>query len=162
MTRMLLVITVILTLAVGCRDAASTADSPAPGNEAIQRILQRHAELVKYRAEAETSLATPSQIADVWGRFCAESEQLDLSACPPDFRVAFRQHVRACRDVEAAIREFPDDFQEGLLIGLLNGLGGEGDGGINRLEREFKAAFQRGNSTFDEVERTALKYGTAL
>lgn len=64
--------------------------------------------------------------------------------------------------MEAAIQEFPDGFQEGFLIGLLNGLGGERDGGLNRLEAEFKAAFQRGTSTYDEVEQTALKYGAAL
>lgn len=52
MTRILVINALFLALVVGCRESTSTANSKGPGSEAIQRVLQRHAELVKYRARS--------------------------------------------------------------------------------------------------------------
>lgn len=157
-----LVMSMLFALA-GCRpDGSAEEEVMNPQSAAILRVLQRHAQLVGQRAEAEALQTQTSQVALVWRRFCEELERMDLTACPADFRVALRQHTRACRDVQAAIEEFPDGFADGFFAGFLSSLGGEYDGGIGRLESQYRSAYERGAATFAEVERTALKYGVAL
>jgi hypothetical protein len=159
MTRWLAIIFIAVA---GCTQVDSTETRLTPAQEATLRILKRHQELVHCRAEAEKVLEKPSAVAAVWTRYGDELERLDLSACPADFRVAFRRHARACRDIEAAIREFPDGSADSVVIGFLNGLGGEADGGFSRLQRDLQAAWKQGAATYDEVERTALSHGVAL
>lgn len=149
-------------LLVGCQDQGASSKSTAPEADAILRVLKSQAELVKYRADAEASLTQFSEVAAVWGRFCDEMERLDLTGCPADFRVAFRQHTRSCRDVQAAIAEFPDSGTEMFVVGFLNGLAGQIDGGFGRLKSNYDTAFQAGNATYEQMEETALKYGVAL
>ncbi len=158
----LVVLVAAMALLVGCRDQGDAAKPVAPEADAILRVLTRHAELVKYRAEAEATLTKFSEVAAVWGRFCDELERLDLTGCPPDFRVAFRQHSRSCRDVQAAIAEFPDSQTEMFVIAFLNGLAGQLDGGFGQLKANYDAANQSGNATYKHLEETALKYGAAL
>lgn len=161
MTKLVLLI-LGMAILVGCQEKSTAAKSTTPEADAILRVLRSHAELVTYRADAEASLTKFSEVAAVWGRFCDGIELTDLTGCPPDFRVAFRQHARSCRDVQAAIDEFPDSATETFVVGFLNGLGGQPDGGFGQLKADYKAAFQSGNETYKQLEVTALKYGVAL
>jgi hypothetical protein len=107
--------------------------------------------------------ATPSQIAWSIGVYCDGLERIEMSDCPADFRVAYRQHMRAWRDTQAAVKQLPDDFLEGLFMGFLNrALRGEQDGGTSRLEGDLKKAVERVRTTWEEVEKIGAKYGAAL
>ena len=49
-----------------------------------------------------------------------------------------------------------------FVVGFLNGLAGQIDGGFGRLKSNYDTAFQAGNATYEQMEETALKYGVAL
>ncbi len=113
--RKALVMSMLFALA-GCGPNGSAEEEVMnPQSAAILRVLQRHAQLVEQRAEAEALQTQVSQVALVWRRFCEELERMDLS-----------------------------------------------DGGIGRLESQYRSAYERGAATYAEVERTAVKYGVAL
>ncbi len=52
-------------------------------------------------------------MAQAVDQYCDDLEKLNMSDCPADFRVAYREHMRAWREVGAAYRELPDTFTEG-------------------------------------------------
>ena len=106
--------------------------------------------------------SSPSMIVTCVARYCAELESLDMSDCPADFRVAYREHMRAWRQMEGAIREIPDSFLEGVWQGFLNGLSGESDGGASRLRGDLRNAINGVTSTWNNVEQVGAKYGAAL
>jgi hypothetical protein len=88
---------------------------------------------------------------------------MDMSDCPADFRVAYRQHIRAWQGVQAEVQQLPEGFLDGIFMGALNAiLRGEVDGGTSRLENNLKQATQELNRTWEEVERVGAKYGAAL
>ena len=105
----------------------------------------------------------PSQIAWALGTYCDGLKRIEMADCPADFRVAYRQHARAWRDAQAAVRQLPDGFLEGFFMGFFNGLlRGEGDGGTGRLQGELKRSLERVRASWEEVEKVAAKYGAAL
>lgn len=157
-----LILAALLGMLTGCKGEVPVADAKHPMREAVLGVLESQDRLAAHRNEAVATLATPAQVGVVWDAYCAGLERIDLSACPADFRVAFRQHTRSCREVQAAILQIPSDTEEALVMGFLNGLGGEMDGGQSRLAADLKAALQNGEATYREVERTALQYDAAL
>lgn len=152
----------LLGLLSGC--GSNEAPQPTEADrvrDAVASVLQSHITLVNFRNEATAKIET-SQSGQVWGRYCDELERIDLSACPADFRVAFRQHTRSCRDVQGAIMQVPSGTVDSMLVGFLNGLGGEADGGLGRFASDLKLSLKNGEATYREVERIALRYGAAL
>jgi hypothetical protein len=107
--------------------------------------------------------ATPSQVAQAINSSCSQAEALDLSKCPAEFRVAYKQHLRAWRDAQAAVQQLPDGFLEGVFMGAMNSLlRDESDGGQKRLEGDLKRAIERVRTSWEEVEKSGAKYGAAL
>ena len=65
--------------------------------------------------------------------------------------------------MQAAVKQLPDGFLEGVLMGAVNRLlRGEEDGGTGRLEGDVKRAAERVRATWEEVEKIGAKYGVAL
>jgi hypothetical protein len=153
--------------APGCgRPPAPTAAQEPPQAEkdrqAVRRVLLADRELA-WKRDAIPPGATPSQVAWAVGRYCDDLERLDTSDCPADVRVAYRHHAGAWREAEAAIRQLPEDFLDGLLKGAANSvLRGEPDGGLGRLEGGVRRSLERFRDTRIEVEKVAARYGAAL
>lgn len=155
----LLAIGIGLCSLLGCKDAAqSEADRQ---RDAILKVLQadKAMETTLQQANAATSLTATAAHID---SYCTNMERLDTSACPADFRMAFRQHIRSWRTAAAKLRQFPDGFWEGVVLGAVNSLGGELDGGLHRMTAEIQEAEKVIKATYEEVERIAAKYGAVL
>src|ERR1043166_9025868 len=120
--------------------ACGTASEADRYREAMVRVFQADQQLAAKRKQAAPSSAGLADVITATEAYCTGLEQLDMSDCPADFRVAYRHHIRAWRDAVAAVRELPDGFWEGALIGLLNGLTGVVDGGYGRMSAAVKAA----------------------
>jgi hypothetical protein len=119
-------------------------------------------QLSKKFKEAPPNLA-PGQIAWLIEQYCVALERLDMSDCPSDFRVAYKQHMRAWREAHVAVNEIPDGFVDGLVVGFMNGLvRGERDGGLGRMESKLRNAEDRIRTTWEVVERIAGQYGAVL
>lgn len=126
------------------------------------RVLEADRDLSAKRKMVNPATSTPTQVANAIGQYCAAADRLDMSDCPAEFRVAFRHHLEAWGKVEVAVRRLPEDFLEGTLVGLVNGLTGELDGGYSRMVGALKSAEAEVNATFQEVEKIAAKHGAAL
>ncbi|MBL9080859.1 MAG: hypothetical protein JNK76_03585 [Planctomycetales bacterium] len=130
--------------------------------DAILKVLQvdkSHGPQVRASLKSAPSLA---DAADAINRYCDEMDKLDMSQCPADFRLAFRQHIRSWRSAGATLLKMPDGFWDGLLMGTVNTLTGELDGGMSRLASEYKQAEQAIKETYNEAERIAAQYGAVL
>ncbi len=147
----------ILLIAAGCGN--SEADM---ARQNILRVMQADKALSGQLKNSIPQGARPSLIASRVGRYCDDLENLDMSDCPADFRVAYHEHIRAWREAGAVIKELPDSWAGGLWMGFVNGLQGEMDGGAARMRRDVKAASEKVESTWDVVEQTGAKYGAAL
>lgn len=125
---------------------------------AVQRIVHGYTQLAdKYLAARPDT--TPSQYALAMGQFCDALERLDMSDCPNDLEVACKQNIRAIRDGQAVLQQFPESFLEGVASGAMNYLvRGEPDGGLSRLEEEVQRALERIRVTSENVENIAAKY----
>ena len=155
-------VVLVVAAVVACSVTAGCTSSEDKANQNILRVLRADKELAKKR-ESLPPNATPSQIAWNVGQYCNDLERLDMADCPADFRVAYRHHIGAWREAQAAIQALPDGFLEGLFMGAMNGiLRGEADGGTSRLEGGLKRALERVRDTWIEVEKIGAKYGAAL
>lgn len=130
--------------------------------DGMLRVLKADQELGAKRDLVSPKIASPSQLANSIGQYCAAMDKLDMSDSPAEFRVAYRHHMRAWSILEVAVRQLPEDFLEGTLVGLLNGLTGEVDGGYSRMMEAVRTAQQEVLATYQDVEKIAGKYGAAL
>jgi hypothetical protein len=156
--------TVVLAVAAGiaCSLTAGCTSSEEKAKQNILRVLRADKDLAKKR-DSLTPNAAPGQIAWSVGQYCNDLERLDMSDCPPDFQVAYRHHMGAWREAQAAIQALPDGFLEGLFMGAMNRiLRGERDGGVHRLEIGLNRALERVRDTWIEVEKIGARYGAAL
>ena len=154
MTILQWMIVVLPCVIVGCGKSQSTLH-----REAILRVYRADGELASRRKAALVNAATVADEANLIGEYCRGLELLDMSDCPSDFAMAYRQHVRAWRAGEAVVRQFPDGFWEGAAIGLWNAAANsEWDGGLTRMQAEQVQALKKINETYEEVERIGAKY----
>jgi hypothetical protein len=151
-------------LILGGTGCSHAPDKPQPDKTkvAVERVMKADQKLMEERDKLPPQ-ATPSQMAWAVGSYCDALEHLDMTDCPADFRVAYKQHMRAWREVLAALQQLPDGFLEGVLVGAVNALlRGEIDGGATRLEGDLKQAIERVRTTWEEVEKIGARYGVAL
>lgn len=130
--------------------------------EAILRVLLNDKAL---SAKLQTAIPTTTTVearAALLDEYCRGLDEFDMSECPPDFRLAFRHHIEAWRSAASKLREMPDGFWEGVLMGAVNSLSGEMDGGAGRLNSEMQQAQRAIKETYQEAERIAAKYGAVL
>lgn len=153
----------LAAVAGGCSAPPATQMSDAERTKLyILRVMKADEQLSKKHKELPPS-ATPPQMVWAIGQYCDGLEVLYMADCPADFQVAYKQHMRAWREVQAAIKQLPDGFLEGFFMGAVNGVfRGETDGGQSRLEGSVKRAAERVRITWEEVERIGAKYGAAL
>jgi DNA-directed RNA polymerase subunit RPC12/RpoP len=133
-----------------------------PDAQAILVALQQDKHLAETTMGPGGPNAKPSEVAASIDAYCTQAEKLDLSSCPADFTVAYRQHIRAWRATQQAFAQIPDDFWKGLFVGVINILHGEGDGGKARMQATLRQAQEKVQATWEEVEKIGAKYGAAL
>jgi hypothetical protein len=152
----------LVVVGAGCGNSVETAKAAADKTKwAIERVLRADEKLYKEGMKLAPN-AAPSHLARAIGVYCDGLDQLDMSDCPADFRVAYRQHVRAWREAQAVVKGLPEGFLQGVFMGVFNALlRGEADGGRGRLEGDLKHAMERVRTTWEEVEKTGAKYGAA-
>jgi hypothetical protein len=140
----------VVTLA-GCESATQRA---------ITRVFVADRQYSKDTVGTLPNDGYPSQIASAIGAYCLSAEQMDTSDTPPRFQVAYKQHLRAWREMQVAIAQLPDGLLAGVFAGAFNRLlRGELDGGAGRFEGSVLAAQERIRSTWEEVERIAAEHG---
>jgi hypothetical protein len=114
----------LLVLLTGC-GSGSTASAPS---DAVMRVLKTRQEHVTKRNEALVAAPTPSAASVIVGRFCSNLGQVDLSGCPKDFEDAFREHVRRCSAIPAALNQLPTTTPPQAVLNLLSGVPTEVEG----------------------------------
>jgi hypothetical protein len=148
---------VLVGLTIGC--GPSEADRTRSG---ILRVLQADRDVSKKNIGSLPKNAGTTRTAAAIGAYFTEMEKLELNDCPAEFRVAFRNHVQAWREMQAVVMQMPDGIVEGILMGAFNGVMGELDGGQSRLNGALQQAQLRVRDTYEEVEKLGAKYGAAL
>ena len=152
----------LLILLAGCGGSSARTTQADRTKAAILRVLQEDNRLCEGVKKLSPG-TPPSQVALAVGEYCDEAGRLDLSECPPDFRVAYRHHIEAWREAQGVIKELPDTFLQGFLMGAINGfLRNEADGGTARVEGQLRRALEGIRETFHEVERIGVTHGAAL
>jgi hypothetical protein len=151
-----------LVFAVGCGGTPTPTTSRSQEDktkDAIKRVYEADKLLARDRDNLPPN-SKPSQIAWSVGRYCDALDKLTMADCPADFQVAYKQHSRAWRELQAAITALPDGFFSGAWMGFKNSLlRGEQDGGTARLEGGLKTAAARVRDTWEEVEKIGGRYG---
>lgn len=86
-------------------------------------------------------------------------QQVDVSACPPDFREAYVRFLNAMRMLKSEADELPKSQFEQVIQGFLNGLGGEADGGYGRVTRSYTARVREVQVAHGELIAIATRHG---
>ena len=150
-------------LAVPTSGLPTNASQEQNFQRAILAVLHEDKRLADLTKNTARPKAKHSEVAWKIGQYCDLGEQLDLASCPADFRVAFRHHLRAWREVQHAVAQMPDDLLSEVVMGFINGLlRQEMDGGKGRLQANVQHAMSRVYSTWEEVEKIGAKYGGCL
>lgn len=152
-----MIVVLSLLMSSGCRRSEVDVH-----RQAILLVLQADKDQGPQVRAALKSAPSLANAADVINKYCDDMEKLDVSRCPADFRLAFRQHIRSWRAAGAQLRMMPDGFWDGVLMGTVNTLSGELDGGMSRLAAEMKQVDQGIADTYKEMEQIAAQYGAVL
>lgn len=130
--------------------------------EAMLRVLRNDKDLSAQLRSAASSATSRAVTIQLVIKYCDGLDHYDMSECPPDFRLAFRQHIRSWRAAAAQWSAMPDGFWQGVLVGAVNSMSGESDGGARRMSTEMREAQQAVDTTYKEAERIAAQYGAVL
>lgn len=93
------------------------------------------------------------------GFIAAESQKIDVTGCPPDFRMAFQSHVFAWQQAAPSLgnNNLGTAFLEGLAAGVT-----EDPRFIGQAEQEASYAGQQINATYYRLTQIAAKYGARI
>ena len=106
---------------------------------------------------------TPSIYAQAIEEYISRMNEVSLSECPAEFRVAYRHYLEAWQDLHDAVETLPDGILDGLLVGAINGfLFGERDFGLSRMAGSVKNASRAVKTEYRNVEAVAAGYDVAL
>lgn len=160
----ILVVGIIL---VTQRPGGSTGDGSPRGEgqnqavmrAAIERVLAAHHEL---SARLGNAITPETKKAEAFAGYGTALMAFDLTECPPEFREAFTRYSAAWEAFALQLAKEPQSFEEGVLQGFFNALGGEADGGTARMQRARDARFEHIQSTWVEVQAIAARYGAKL
>ena len=158
-----LLILLLILSTTGRRKSQSEAERKSQSEaektkQAILFVLKEDSRFAKKKESELKRDSTPSQIANAIAGYCIQAEALDMASCPADFKVAYRQHIRAWREAQRAFQEMPDGIIESLFTGAANGfLRGETDGGYGRMSENLKRAIRNVKSTWEEVEKVGAQ-----
>lgn len=130
---------------------------------AILRVLKADKAAGERHTGSIPQNATASQVANAIATYCEAAATIDTTGCPADFKIAYRHHISAWRDVQGAFQQLPEGFIDGVLMGALNlYLQGEVDGGISRMQGAIQEGMQNVERTWQDVERIAASHDVAL
>lgn len=146
-----------LLVAFGCGRSEAEVQ-----REAMLRVLRNDKDLSAQLRSAASSATSRADTIQLVIKYCDGLDQYDMSECPPDFRLAFRQHIHSWRTALARWNEMPDGFWQGVLMGAVNSLSGESDGGARRLSTEMREAQRAVDESYNEAVRIAAQYGAVL
>jgi len=153
-TRRHVTLAVLVPLAVATLSScAGSADSDA---EAIAAVIQADKTLW---SQIEGKMASGMSSKEAVMSYVGEIDELDLSACPTDFRVAYTEHVGAWRGMVVQLQSEPDGVIESIVYGFAKGLGGDLSGGVNESLQARKSHLSKIQATWTEVEIIAARYG---
>ncbi len=130
----------------GCFSGGSDANR-------ITKVLNRCAEISRQAARYNND---PGMQASF---FASEAQKIDVSRCPPDFRMAFQAHIFAWQQAAPAFAN--NNFATNFLEGFMAGTSGDSRflGGANR---GAGMATQNINSTYFELTQIAARYGAKI
>jgi hypothetical protein len=103
----------------------------------------------------------PSQAAQTLKVYLSKADAIDLSKCPADFCVAYRQYTRASRGLQGAFQRMPDKFLAGGVdMGFT--LNAEQDARLPWLKKDIYDSIGQMLDAWKEVEKIGAKYDAAL
>jgi GYF domain 2 len=157
------ILAMVLGLVWVVRDGGLVSESRASQAAAMLRVLRENDSVSNLTVRAVGVKETPSAYTQAIASYLSRMRAVDTSDCPADFRVAYKHHLEAWEELQAAVGELPDSFLEGVFVGALNGLlRGELDGGMTRMLDSIKRASQEVRDSFREVENIAARSDVAL
>lgn len=147
-------LTILASLCIAPGTACNNRDDPEV--QAIAAVLEADKTLSS-QIEGKITSGTPAKEAVMW--YVSEIDELDLSACPTDFRLAYTEHVGAWRGMVIQLQSEPDSVIESIIYGFAKGLGGDLSGGVNESLQARKLHLSKIQATWTEVEVVAARYG---
>lgn len=118
----------------------------------IERVLNRCTEISKEASKFQDPAAQAGYVADA-------IQGIDTSRCPPDFRVAFQEHINAWRHAESAYsaNTFGNNILEGALAAIT-----ENPQMIGQTAFAAGDAFQHINATYYRLVTIATAHGARV
>jgi hypothetical protein len=127
--------------------------------EAAERARAEAVEDVMKRVNSSHSAHASKKPSDWLIAMSADLRRISTSGCPSDFREAYQRYQNAIEAAAASDADGPQNFLDGMLLGAMNALGGELDGGASRSVRERTALLKGIRSTWAELKAVAVRHG---
>ena len=116
-------------------------------------MLTTQNELVTKRNAALVAAPTPQEVAATVDCYCTDLGKTVLAGCPKDFEDAFREHVRSCALIPAAVKQLPSTTPPQAVLDLLSGVTVEVEGAT-----ALKEAVQGAGETWLLAKDIGMKY----
>jgi hypothetical protein len=139
-------------LALALVIAGLTACNRSPSAQ-IERVLDRCEAIGRQASNMNLDAASKAH-------FVATSfQEIDVSGCPEDFRVAFQQHVNAWRQFQMAASN--NNIVNNVVVGAVAGMTND-PSGIGQIQSDEASAQDAVNQTYYQLTEIAAEYGARV
>lgn len=122
--------------------------------ESVQKVLDRETELTQVM-KAQDGLGVREKLSN----YTHGLSQIDYRKCPADFREVFQAYSNAWIGFTREMESQPASLEEGFVMGALNTLVGESDGGARRMAAARGHWEKQIESTSFRLTESAAKHG---
>jgi hypothetical protein len=132
--------------------AGLTACSRSPSAR-IEDVLNRCAEIGRKASGFQMDEASKAHY------IAASFQEMDVSGCPEDFRVAFQEHVNAWQQFQMAAAN--NNVVNNVVVGAVSGITND-PSGIGQLQGAEASAQDAVNQTYYRLTEIAAQYGARI
>jgi len=119
----------------------------------IEDVLNRCAEIGRKANFMNMNAASKAHY------IAASFQEIDVSGCPDDFRVAFQEHVNAWQQFQMAAAN--DNIVNNVIVGAVAGMTND-PSGIGQIQSNEASAQDAVNQTYYQLTEIAAAYGARV
>lgn len=119
----------------------------------IEDVLNRCAEIGRKASNMNLSEASKAHY------IAASFQELDVSDCPEDFRIAFQDHVNAWQQFQMAASN--NNVVNNVAVGVVAGITND-PSGIGQIQNDEASALDAVNQTYYRLTEIAAAYGARI
>jgi len=129
-----------------------TACNQSPSSR-IEEVLNRCAEIGRKASSMQMAEASKAHY------IAASFQEIDVSGCPEDFRVAFQAHVNAWQQFQMAAAN--NNVVNNVIVGAVAGVTND-PSGIGQIQNDEASARDAVNQTYYRLTEIAAAYGARI